>query len=277
MQNLEKITRDYMTSIEKLITLPPDSSIEEARKILVSGKTTCIFIPPPRNGTIWRIFTSSDLVNALAQHIDSNKTKIEEFCSLATITAKPNWSLQFTLDKMAENGVHHMPIYENDQLIGMISSQDISGYLMEGITLKSTELKRNIRVFLCHSTNDKTRVEYYYDLLVKDGVDAWLDKKNLHAGQKWRIEIQKAIKNSHVVIVFLSSQSITKEGFVQSEIKIALDLADEKPEGTIFIIPAKLEPCEVPERLTELHWVNLFEKDGYENLFRALQLRANKL
>jgi hypothetical protein len=137
--------------------------------------------------------------------------------------------------------------------------------------------KRNLQVFLCHSSSDKPAVENFYNILINDGVDAWLDKKNLIPGQDWKIEIPKAVRNSDVVIVFLSSSSITKEGFVQKEIKIALDTADEKPDGTIFIIPAKLENCEVPERLAKFHWVNLFEKDGYELLFKALQTRASSL
>jgi hypothetical protein len=36
-------------------------------------------------------------------------------------------------------------------------------------------------------------------------------------------------------------------GIIQKEIRKALDFADEKPQGAVFVIPAKLEPCEVPE------------------------------
>ena len=137
--------------------------------------------------------------------------------------------------------------------------------------------KRPLKVFLCHASGDKPAVEKYYDALINDGVDAWLDKKNLIPGQDWQLEIPKAVKSSDVVIVFLSSSSITKEGFVQKEIRIALDTADEKPDGTIFIIPARLEDCEAPERLSKFHWVDMFEKDGYERVLDALRIRANSL
>lgn len=137
--------------------------------------------------------------------------------------------------------------------------------------------QRNLQVFLCHSSSDKPMVEKFYSLFINDRVDAWLDKKNLIPGQDWKLEIQRAVKNSDVVVVFLSSSSITKEGFVQKEIRIALDTADEKPDGTIFIIPARLEDCEVPDRLAKFQWVDLFEKDGYERLFKALQIRADSL
>ena len=76
------------------------------------------------------------------------------------------------------------------------------------------------------------------------------------------------------MIVCLSRASITKTGYVQKEIKVALDVADEQPEGTIFLIPLRLEECEVPQRLSRWHWVNLFEPGGYERLLRALTVRG---
>jgi hypothetical protein len=58
---------------------------------------------------------------------------------------------------------------------------------------------------------------------------------------------------------------------VQREIKYALDIADEKPEGTIFLIPARLENCRVPDRLSGKQWVNLFEEKGFERLIKSLE------
>jgi len=137
-----------------------------------------------------------------------------------------------------------------------------------------TETKHPLRVFLCHSSGDKPAVIELYKRLVKDGIDAWLDKEKLIPGQDWQVEISKAVKNSDIILVCLSSQSVTKEGFVQKEIKFALDVADEKPEGIIFIIPVRLENCDVPERISKFHWVDLFSDDGYERLLKALQIRA---
>lgn len=139
------------------------------------------------------------------------------------------------------------------------------------------EPKRPLKVFLCHASADKPAVRSLYKRLVADGVDIWLDAESLVAGQNWQVEIPKAIRESDVVIVCLSEKSINKEGYVQREIKFALGVADEKPEGTIFIIPARLEECKVPDRLNMYHWVELFERDGYERLMRALRLRADKI
>jgi len=140
-----------------------------------------------------------------------------------------------------------------------------------------SEALRPLRVFLCHSSGDKPAVRNLYERLLTNGIDPWLDDENLLPGQFWEKEIPTAVRNSDVVLVCLTQQAVTKAGYLQKEIKLALDVADEQPEGTIFVIPVKLEDCNVPGRLRHLHWVNLYEERGYPRLLRALNERANKL
>ncbi|MBK8619488.1 MAG: SUMF1/EgtB/PvdO family nonheme iron enzyme [Anaerolineales bacterium] len=115
-----------------------------------------------------------------------------------------------------------------------------------------------------------------YTRLTQDGVDAWLDKAKLLPGQDWELEIRKAVREADVVVVCLSKQ-FNQAGFRQKEVRLALDTAMEKPEGEIFIIPARLEECDNLESLRKWHWVDLFEDDGYEMLMRALRARADKM
>jgi UDP-2,3-diacylglucosamine pyrophosphatase LpxH len=145
--------------------------------------------------------------------------------------------------------------------------------------LKHSALSQSIqrlRLFLCHSSGDKPAVRELWRRLKTDGFEPWLDEEELLPGQLWQKEIPAAVRSCDVVIVCLSRSSVTKEGYVQKEIRVALDIEEEKPEGTIFIIPACLEEgVAVPERLTKWQWVNLFEHDGYDRLVRALRRRSN--
>jgi len=141
----------------------------------------------------------------------------------------------------------------------------------------SNQKRRGIQVFVCHSSGDKKTVRKLYRKLKADGFLPWLDEENLIPGQEWAEAISKAVRDSHVVVVCLSMKSITKEGFVQKEIRFALDVADEKPQGTIFLIPVRLEEVAVPERLSKWHWVDWFRTDGYERLVKALDIRADSV
>ena len=134
-----------------------------------------------------------------------------------------------------------------------------------------------LRIFLCHSSGDKAEVRNLYQRLSSNGFDPWLDEEKLLPGQEWELEIAKAVQTSDIIIVCLSHKAITKAGYVHKEIKYALDEAEKQPEGTIFLIPLKLEECNVPERLQRWHWVNLFEEKGYERLMSSLRLRAGTI
>jgi hypothetical protein len=69
---------------------------------------------------------------------------------------------------------------------------------------------------------------------------------------------------------------VSRAGYVQKEIGFALDVAEEQPEGALFLIPVRLEECDVPERLRRWQWADLFADGGFERLQRALLIRAEK-
>jgi hypothetical protein len=136
---------------------------------------------------------------------------------------------------------------------------------------------RRLRVFLCHSNDDKQPVRELFCKLRADLIEPWLDEQDLIPGQDWEREIKRAVQETDLFIVCLSKNAVDKVGFVQKEIKYALDIADLHPEGRIFIIPLKLEECEVPDRLKRWHWVNYFEEDGYFKLRCAMAKRAEEV
>jgi tetratricopeptide (TPR) repeat protein len=138
------------------------------------------------------------------------------------------------------------------------------------------EPKRPLKVFLCHAHADRDAVRALYTRLTKDGVDAWLDKEKLLPGQDWELEIRKAVREVDLVIVCLSKQ-FNQAGFRQKEVRLAIETAMEKPEGEIFIVPARLEECDTLESLRRWHWVDLFEASGYEKLTQTLSLRSEKV
>jgi len=137
-----------------------------------------------------------------------------------------------------------------------------------------------LRVFLCHSSTDKPVVRDLFKLLSSENwIDPWLDEKSLRPGHDWKFEIEKAIDVADVVIVFLSRSSISKEGFIQKEIRYVLDKSDEKPVGTIYIIPIRVEECEIPKRFAQLQWldVSIDNIDWLSKLLDSLKLRAEHL
>lgn len=139
------------------------------------------------------------------------------------------------------------------------------------------EPKRPLKVFLCHASTDKPKVRELYRYLRRRGINPWFDEEHLVGGQDWQVEIPKALATSDAIIICLTKNSVDKEGYIQKEIKFALDKALEMPEGKIFLIPVKFEECEVPFTLSRYQWVDLTIESGYSKMMKALKFRASQL
>ena len=79
----------------------------------------------------------------------------------------------------------------------------------------------------------------------------------------------QAIRESDYFIALLSFNSLNKRGYVQSELKEALETLKEIPESQIYLIPVRLEDCELSiKELKNLHWIDLFP--SYETALKRI-------
>ena len=138
-----------------------------------------------------------------------------------------------------------------------------------------SETKRIFKVFLCYAHSDKESVHNLYTRIMETGIHVWLDSKDLQPGQNWEHEIRKAILKSDVAIVCLSREFNKQKGYRHEELKLALEKTELLDEDKVFIIPVRLEKCEMPVSLRRLHRVDLFEAGGYKRLLRALRRLKN--
>jgi hypothetical protein len=136
--------------------------------------------------------------------------------------------------------------------------------------------KQKLRVFVSHAAFDRVTVETFGKRLRKDGFEPWLFEHKLSGGEIWTDSISRAVRTSHAVVICVSRRSIQKrDGYLDTEIREVLQVADSKPEG--FVIPLRLEDCRVPASLRHLQWESLFTSDGYEHLRTLLRARATEL
>jgi len=131
-------------------------------------------------------------------------------------------------------------------------------------------------VFLCYSAEDRERVRRLRRCLLDQRITCWMDVENMLPGSCWEFEIRRALGASRITLACLSSKSVTKTGYLQREITLALERASEQPEGGIFLIPVRLDRCDVPDRLSHLHYVDLFADDGFRRLLRTLRYTPSR-
>jgi hypothetical protein len=150
----------------------------------------------------------------------------------------------------------------------------LKGY--EPVVSDSNEKDQEITVFISYAREDSDAAKRLYEELKNAGLIPWLDKESLIAGQNWKIAINKAIKKSRYFIPIFSSSSVEKRGYVQKEFKYALDVFDEFPESQIFVIPVRLNDCDIPyEKLKDIEYVDLFPdwNKGLQRIVQAMKGR----
>lgn len=129
-------------------------------------------------------------------------------------------------------------------------------------------------IFIAYVEEDRAAAERLYNALARAGLDPWMDRKKLQPGQNWPRAIERAISVSDFFIACLSRRSLVKRGAFQSEMRWALDCAQQTPLGDIFFIPVRLEDCVVPPQiLNSAHCLDLFPdwKTGLGRLAGAIR------
>jgi formylglycine-generating enzyme required for sulfatase activity len=143
-------------------------------------------------------------------------------------------------------------------------------------------INRPLSVFLCHLSKDKPIArDLHKRLQAESWIDAWLDEEKLLQGQDWHTEVRNAVEAADVVLVILSNQSVSAEGYVHRDLKFVLDIADQKRVGEMLILPLRFDDCPIPRRLRNWQYVDHcpLERKGwiFERALGMLRSRAQAL
>lgn len=133
-----------------------------------------------------------------------------------------------------------------------------------------------MKIFISYAKEDREIALRLYKDLKSKKIKPWIDSEDLLGGQEWKVAIREEIKTSDYFLALLSNNSISKKGYVQKEIKIALEIREEFPSAEIFIIPILIEECmPTDEILKDLHMVYLFHsyEEGLKKILRSLKLK----
>jgi hypothetical protein len=143
-----------------------------------------------------------------------------------------------------------------------------------GVDLAKVE--RTPTLFLSYARADKEKVESAYDKIKEGGYSPWMDVRNLLPGERWELKINQAIEDSDFVIFFLSEQSVDRRGVLRKELRQALEKWKEMLEEDIYLIPARLERCELPNELAGFQALDLFEAEWWPRLEASLKRGARR-
>jgi len=109
---------------EVVLTVGPSHSLRDAARMMVEKQTGSALVIDEEYPTP-RIITERDILIAVGEGQDPDSEKVADHMSDNVIAAAPDWSLERAASEMSRRGIRHLVIYDESDLVGMLSMRDI--------------------------------------------------------------------------------------------------------------------------------------------------------
>ncbi|MBX0287701.1 CBS domain-containing protein [Halomicroarcula sp. F28] len=108
-------------------TITPGSPIVEAATRLRDEGIGSLVVE--RNGESVGIITESDIVAVTAEEGDTRKLTVADVMATALVTISPDADLEVAVDRLRTHGIKKLPVVEDGELVGIVTTTDISRYV----------------------------------------------------------------------------------------------------------------------------------------------------
>jgi len=127
-----KIADDILESKHcELWTVDPEDSVQDALFIMAQKKVGALLVV--QDGRLLGILSESDYVRKIVGlKLDPERTRVREIMTRDVVTATPTTSFEECMRMMTRGQFRHLPILIGDDLVGLISINDIVRALMGG-------------------------------------------------------------------------------------------------------------------------------------------------
>lgn len=137
-------------------------------------------------------------------------------------------------------------------------------------------------VFIAYVRENTAVVDRLHQVLTAHGIKVWHPRYDIPPGNRWRLEIRRAIRQGSFFIACFSKEYSEREStYMNEELTLAIEELRKRPTDRTWFIPLKLSECEIPDRdigagetLQDLHYVELYEEywdDGIQRILSVIQ------
>ena|SRR4026207_2210496 len=130
-------TARELFSGQDLTVISKEQTVYDAACLMAEKKIGAV--PVVEGGRVVGIFSERDIMNrVVARNLNPQKTSIEQVMTKELIVGTPEENIPQILSRMKQANIRHLPIIEEDKLVGIISFRDL---LQADIREKDEEIK----------------------------------------------------------------------------------------------------------------------------------------
>ena len=117
---------------DRVITIEPHHILHLALTMLVEEKVGALVVQNAEGGLIG-IITERDLMREVYKSTDLRQTLIKDVMTRELVIGHPDQDVAFAMTAMTEGRFRHLPIVQNDVLVGIVSIGDIVKFKLEHV------------------------------------------------------------------------------------------------------------------------------------------------
>lgn len=119
-------------SMGPALVVERDDSVAEAVKTMRRYRHGCALVTD--GDELVGIFTERDLLTrVIAEGLDPAEVRLGDVMTPDPFTLKPDDPPAFAIHRMVEQGLRHLPVIEDERLVGFISVRNILRYIHEDV------------------------------------------------------------------------------------------------------------------------------------------------
>jgi CBS domain-containing protein len=112
-------------------TVGADTSLRSAGEMMLEHGIGSVLIVDEGN-QLEGILTATDFVRIVADGDPDSDAPVRTYMSTDVTTTTANVSVRSVADMMVERGFHHVPVLDDGEVIGVITTTDLTAYLSRG-------------------------------------------------------------------------------------------------------------------------------------------------
>jgi CBS domain-containing protein len=108
----------------QLVTVEPSTSVAAAVTVMGMRRVGAVLVMESEK--LEGIFTERDLVRAMSHDIGASSEPVAQWMTRNPVTVSPETSVERALEIMLAGNFRHLPVMEDEGLIGVASIRDLS-------------------------------------------------------------------------------------------------------------------------------------------------------
>ena len=139
------IARKHEAGTRSVETVSPESTVLEAAQIMNDQHIGSLVVVGHEGGLVGIVTERDFLRRVIAANRDPSTTRVSEIMTRSILTCTPDTRLDEVRATMRSRRIRHMPIIENDRLVGMISIGDLNFAESQTLNEQVEQLEMYIR------------------------------------------------------------------------------------------------------------------------------------